>query len=99
MINQHVSEDKWTPTFEINLVVRDYKGNDSGQRKEFITQETTRLYDFFVKNSFSPQKKKYTRAATAEEATKVLKTDTELQQMYNKKEKEINERVENGDSK
>ena len=97
MIDQHVPDDKWFPTFELDLVIRDFKGNDTGKRKNFITNDPARLEDFFLKNSVKPQKKRPTRATTDVEASKILSGDQELQNMYKKREnqiKELNEQSE-----
>ncbi len=100
MISQHVPDDKWVPTFELSIVVRDFKGNDTGHRKEFISNDPSRLEDFFLKNSIKPNKKRPTRATTDVEAGKILAGDKELQDMYKKRENQLKEiNVQDGASK
>lgn len=73
MIIQHKSDQEWTPTFEISLVIRDAKGNPTGRRKEYSSSRASDISNFWVKNNSQPTKKKKTKAATSEEASQILK--------------------------
>ena len=44
-------------SFEINLVVRDAEGNPTGQRKSLATNDSNKLYDFWMKYQGKPRKK------------------------------------------
>ncbi len=85
MIDQYVNQDNWRPTFELSLVVRDAKGNDTGKRKDFSTNSAYKLGEFFDKNQTRPKKKisKKNQKVTAEEAGQ------SLQELYKDDDKRV----------
>ena len=88
---------EWKPTFEINLAVKDAKGNPTNRRKHFITNDPIKLSDFFLRHQGKPKKKKKSKATDSVEATKVLTADKELERMYEDQEKRI-EKIEQENS-
>jgi hypothetical protein len=59
--------------FEIVTCVRDSKGNDTGRKKYYASESPYKIWEFWVKNSGKPKrKKKSKKLPNAEEASKIL---------------------------
>jgi hypothetical protein len=52
-------------TFELVLIVRDSQGKVTDKRKSYSTDDHVKLYDFWMRNSFKPSKKKTQKADAA----------------------------------
>jgi len=45
-------------TFELVVQVKDIEGNPTGDTKSFVTNEASKLHQFWLRNSGKPKKKK-----------------------------------------
>lgn len=76
-------------TFEINLLVRDSNGNPTGRRKSFATDDSGKLWEFWMKHQGRPKRKprsKKKRIESAKQLPKAQEADKILNELYKGRE-------------
>lgn len=58
--------------FEIDLVIRDSKGQPTNRRKSFKTNDAGKLWEFWMRHRGRPKRKKKEKIPTAKEANEIL---------------------------